>query len=890
MSTSIQLRNGLANELVDRVLEDLLARFVVNCPPEDLSSLERMCFQIEEACWFYQDFVRLDSPQLPGMKLVGFSNAILKTCPFLWKWGVTPEQAKVMFGLYKLRIPVRGACLFNASCSKVLLIQGTELKLWSFPRGKIGKGESDVECSVRETKEEIGFDILPFIDPRQYVERTVHGKNFKIYLVKGIPEDTLFVPEVRNEIAEIKWFDVKPLAKKVRSNPNRYFLVPAMLEQMLRFTKLLQGTLLEDQLKKEAEVKLRKLLGIGSEPPTVGNADAGRELLELLTKGSAQAAAAGDAASSSGPAPGVVSQLQLQQPQQPVWSTVPPPGGFPIPGMPFPFYAPQLVQSSVPPNGTVPAPFHPGMMVPMMHPQMQQYPGAPNNVLHPQGLQPPHQLQPALVPTQPIPQPMASPLPADLRSPDGRQMASPRPVLKPPTVALNGHSKELLLLLLPGAPRLQSRLVEQQPQQVRGENESSKALLALLGGSHKADKDKAAQTKLTEEKNALERVALPVSTPGADLLLLLSKAESNSSKPLLTRTSSPEPRSLPKPAKAGLQKNSERRRERSANRSAAAAARPALNELEARLQSQAKPPAGAPVVVLRRLESPLVTSRDETPADGATDVSRGGTPSHASSLLGLLRHKLPPLLNGPSATPVEDYDYEDYADYDDGVGGGVEGTALPASFEHFEVASDFEEDEQSNLGDEQSELDEVYESVDGEESALSVRGSPVPAVPSPVDVAASQQLLGMLKLSGGPAPVASQAAALPMASPPLAAGSNALLDMLKAAPAKAGAAPAQPAPVPSASAGSGNSLLDMLRLSSQAPALQTPAPQTPAPANPGNSLLGLLKTGPAQPPAPAPLHTQPSAPMTLADLEGGAAPPPPQGNPAMSLLSLLGRK
>ena len=46
---SIQLRNGLANQTLDRVLEDLLVRFVVNVPEEDLSSIERIMFQIEEA-------------------------------------------------------------------------------------------------------------------------------------------------------------------------------------------------------------------------------------------------------------------------------------------------------------------------------------------------------------------------------------------------------------------------------------------------------------------------------------------------------------------------------------------------------------------------------------------------------------------------------------------------------------------------------------------------------------------------------------------------------------------------------------------------------------------------------------------------------------------------
>ncbi|ODV80280.1 DCP2-domain-containing protein, partial [Suhomyces tanzawaensis NRRL Y-17324] len=220
---SIQLRDGLLNQNVDLVLEDLLVRFLVNVPNEDLLSIERVFFQVEEAQWFYTDFVKQLNPSLPGMKMKSFAPKFLEKCPLIWKWG-NPSDAIQRFGKYKSMIPVRGVALFNKDLSKVVLVQGTELNTWSFPRGKISKDESDIDCAAREVYEETGFDANGMIDENDVIERTIKGKNYKIYLVKNVPEDYNFQPVARNEISKIEWFDIKALQKKNRSNPNHFFI------------------------------------------------------------------------------------------------------------------------------------------------------------------------------------------------------------------------------------------------------------------------------------------------------------------------------------------------------------------------------------------------------------------------------------------------------------------------------------------------------------------------------------------------------------------------------------------------------------------------------------------------------------------------------------------
>ncbi|KAM9889869.1 hypothetical protein OXX79_011832, partial [Metschnikowia pulcherrima] len=173
---SINLRDGLGSQPVDHVLEDLLVRFVINVPDEDLSSIERVFFQVEEAQWFYTDFVRTLNPELPSMKMKSFAPKILNKCPLLWKWG-DPADALPRFGKYKSTIPVRGIAMMNKDLTKVVLLKGVESNTWSFPRGKISKGEADLECAIREAREETGFDARDYINEKDVLERTIYGKN-----------------------------------------------------------------------------------------------------------------------------------------------------------------------------------------------------------------------------------------------------------------------------------------------------------------------------------------------------------------------------------------------------------------------------------------------------------------------------------------------------------------------------------------------------------------------------------------------------------------------------------------------------------------------------------------------------------------------------------------
>lgn len=44
------------------------------------------------------------------------------------------------------------------------------LTVYSFPKGKVNKGETGIDCAKREVWEEVGYDISKKISEKEYLE------------------------------------------------------------------------------------------------------------------------------------------------------------------------------------------------------------------------------------------------------------------------------------------------------------------------------------------------------------------------------------------------------------------------------------------------------------------------------------------------------------------------------------------------------------------------------------------------------------------------------------------------------------------------------------------------------------------------------------------------
>ncbi|TPX08968.1 uncharacterized protein E0L32_009547 [Thyridium curvatum] len=227
-------------------LDDLCVRFIINLPQEDLSSVARICFQVEEAQWFYEDFIRPLDPTLPSMSLRSFCLRIFQHCPLLANFSLENHmRAFEEFLQYKTRVPVRGAILLNEAMDSTILVKGWKKGAnWSFPRGKINKDEDDLDCAIREVYEETGFDIraaglVPPHDEVKYIEITMREQQMRLYVFRNIPMDTYFEPKTRKEISKIQWYKLSELPafrKKgnqqnnaAATNANKFYMVAPFL-------------------------------------------------------------------------------------------------------------------------------------------------------------------------------------------------------------------------------------------------------------------------------------------------------------------------------------------------------------------------------------------------------------------------------------------------------------------------------------------------------------------------------------------------------------------------------------------------------------------------------------------------------------------------------------
>ena len=225
-------------------LDELCVRFIINLPKEELASVERICFQVEEAQWFYEDFIRPLDPELPTLNLRNFCLRIFQHCPLLSEFSSYHHTAAFSeFLAYKTRVPVRGAILLNHDMDQVLLVKGWKKSAsWSFPRGKINKDEADLECAIREVHEETGFHLrdaglVADEEKVKYLDMTMREQQLRLYIFPNVPMDAHFAPRTRKEISKIQWFKLSELpALKKQKQPqdqseasdvaaNRFYMV-----------------------------------------------------------------------------------------------------------------------------------------------------------------------------------------------------------------------------------------------------------------------------------------------------------------------------------------------------------------------------------------------------------------------------------------------------------------------------------------------------------------------------------------------------------------------------------------------------------------------------------------------------------------------------------------
>jgi len=106
--------------------------------------------------------------------------------------------------MYKTRVPVCGIIIVNSTCDKCLLVKGWKSSsTWGFPKGKINQSEPKRDCAIREVYEETGFDCTELLkeNSNDYMDLTMKDQKIRLYVVKGVDENTVFETRTRKEIS-----------------------------------------------------------------------------------------------------------------------------------------------------------------------------------------------------------------------------------------------------------------------------------------------------------------------------------------------------------------------------------------------------------------------------------------------------------------------------------------------------------------------------------------------------------------------------------------------------------------------------------------------------------------------------------------------------------------
>jgi len=94
-------------------------------------------------------------------------------------------------------------CVNN--CGNVLLVRGRKSRKWSFPKGHCKQDENDLECALRELREETGLDIT---NQKYSSYHKLRGGGYFLFAIEGNP--TLKIGDSW-EVEEVAWWPLSRL-------------------------------------------------------------------------------------------------------------------------------------------------------------------------------------------------------------------------------------------------------------------------------------------------------------------------------------------------------------------------------------------------------------------------------------------------------------------------------------------------------------------------------------------------------------------------------------------------------------------------------------------------------------------------------------------------------
>ena len=110
-------------------------------------------------------------------------------------------------------VPRLGAIILTKKLDKVLLVESYDYRDWSFPKGKLDEGETEIECAIREIKEEIKAETEAEIEADKHSEVPVVLEHPMEDEEKVVPRDPSVAEEKTKSNLDPEQCQVKDVEK-----------------------------------------------------------------------------------------------------------------------------------------------------------------------------------------------------------------------------------------------------------------------------------------------------------------------------------------------------------------------------------------------------------------------------------------------------------------------------------------------------------------------------------------------------------------------------------------------------------------------------------------------------------------------------------------------------
>jgi 8-oxo-dGTP pyrophosphatase MutT (NUDIX family) len=224
-------------------LDDVSSRFLLNLPEAELSRVDRLFFQLQQAHWFYEDFYVDDEERhIPHLSWEPFTKLLFNRCPLLVHIRQQHKDFFSSFRSYVKRIPTFGVILLDRSLEWVLLVQPYRGNSWGFPKGKANQDETPLDCAIREGFEETGYDARRHIRPSDYIVQNDGDRKSTLFIATGVPVDFPYAPRTRKEVSKCQWHRVADIPLTVgTARASRFWSCRPVLFQLVKWLQRRQG-------------------------------------------------------------------------------------------------------------------------------------------------------------------------------------------------------------------------------------------------------------------------------------------------------------------------------------------------------------------------------------------------------------------------------------------------------------------------------------------------------------------------------------------------------------------------------------------------------------------------------------------------------------------------